>query len=145
MRTKRGAVVFLVMVLSALIFPDMARAETKTKATKIQSAKAARTIKAVPGTPDGVLLMQAQALFCKLPATMLGSEKDTPAMIALGKKLYFETAISINKTQSCNSCHPIDNKGAGVDHLKTGKGAEGKSGDRNDPPTVNAGYQIAQF
>lgn len=145
MRKKRGAVIFLAMGLSALIFSHMATAETKTKATKSQSVKATRTIKAAPDTPDGVLLMQAQALFGKLPATMPGSEKDTPAMIALGKKLYFETAISINKTQSCNSCHPIDNKGAGVDHLKTGKGAEGKSGDRNDSPTMNAGYQFAQF
>ena len=66
-------------------------------------------------------------------------------MIALGKKLYFEKVISINKTQSCNSCHPLDNKGAGADNLKTGKGALGKSGDRNDPPTMNAGFQIAQF
>ena len=145
MRKKRGAVVFLVMGLSALIFSDMATAEAPKKATESQSVKASRTIKAVPGTPEGVLLMQAQALFGKLPATMPGSEQDTPAMIALGEKLYFESAISINKTQSCNSCHPIDNKGAGVDHLKTGKGAEGKSGDRNDPPTLNAGYQIAQF
>ncbi|MHB8122127.1 MAG: cytochrome c peroxidase [Desulfuromonadaceae bacterium] len=145
MRNKRGAVVLLVMGLSALIFSDMARAETEKKATKSRSVKASQTIKAVPGTPDGVLLMQAQALFGKLPATMPGSKKDTPAMIALGKKLYFETAISINKTQSCNSCHPLDNKGAGADNLKTGKGAEGKFGDRNDPPTLNAGYQFAQF
>ncbi|MGB3223754.1 MAG: cytochrome c peroxidase [Desulforhopalus sp.] len=145
MRKRRRAVVFLAMGLSALIFSDMATAETQKKATKSQEVNASRTLKAVPGTPDGVLLMQAQALFGKLPARMPGSEQDTPAMIALGEKLYFETAISINETQSCNSCHPIDNKGAGADHLNTGKGAEGKSGDRNDPPTLNAGYQIAQF
>jgi len=89
--------------------------------------------------------MQAHAPFGKLPATMPGSERDTPAMIELGKKLYFEQGVSINKTQSCNSCHPIDNKGAGADNRKTGKGAEGKFGDRNDPPTLNAGFQIAQF
>lgn len=102
-------------------------------------------IRVVPGTPDGVLLMQARALFGKLPATMPGSEYDTPAMIALGKKLYFETAISINRTQSCNSCHPLNNNGAGADHSKTGLGALGKFGPRNDPPTLNAGYQFAQF
>jgi cytochrome c peroxidase len=145
MRKKGRTVVYLAMGLSALIFSDMATAETQKKETKSQEVKASGTIKAVPGTPEGVLLMQAQALFGKLPATMPGSEQDTPAMIALGKNLYFETAISINKTQSCNSCHPIDNKGAGADNLTTGKGAEGKSGDRNDPPTINAGYQIAQF
>lgn len=143
MRKKRGAVVFLVTGLSALIFSNMATAETQKVESEVEDAS--RTIKAVPGTPDGVLLMQAQALFGKLPATVPGSEQDTPAMIALGEKLYFEEAISINKTQSCNSCHPIDNKGAGADNLKTGKGAEGKSGDRNDPPTLNAGFQFTQF
>lgn len=156
MKKKLGAVVFLITGLSALIFSDMggnlisrASAESAAKAqkktAKSQDVDASRTIKAIPGTPDGVLLMQAHALFGNLPATMPGSEQDTPAMIALGKKLYFEKAISINKTQSCNSCHPIDNKGAGADNLKTGKGALGKSGDRNDPTTMNAGFQLAQF
>jgi len=156
MRKKLGASVFLVTGLSTLIFSDIggnlisqasaqSTAKVQNKAAKSQVVDTSLTIKAVPGTPDGVLLMQAQALFGKLPATMPGSEKDTPAMIALGQKLYFEKAISINNTQSCNSCHPIDNKDAGVDNLKTGKGALGKSGDRNDPPTMNAGFQIAQF
>ncbi|PKO32661.1 MAG: cytochrome C peroxidase [Betaproteobacteria bacterium HGW-Betaproteobacteria-7] len=111
----------------------------------ISPATAKSTAEAVPGTPDGDLLIQARAIFGKLPAAMPGSENDTPAMITLGKKLYFEKAISINKTQSCNSCHPLDNKGAGADNLKTGKGAEGKFGNRNDPATMNAGFQIAQF
>lgn len=111
----------------------------------ISPATAESTAKAAPTTTDGDLLKQAQAIFGKLPASMPGSEQDTPAMIALGKQLYFEKAISINKTQSCNSCHPLDSKGAGADHLKTGKGAEGKFGDRNDPTTLNAGFQMAQF
>ena len=156
MRKKLGSAVFLIAGLSALIFSGIGgdlisqasakpTAETPKKAAKSQAVDAAPTIKALPGSPDGVLMMQAQALFGKLPATMPGSEQDTPAMIALGEKLYFEEAISINKTQFCNSCHPIDNKGAGVDHLKTGLGALGKSGVRNDPPTLNAGFQFAQF
>ena len=118
MRKKLGPAVFLVTGLSALIFSDMggnlisqasakSTAETQKKAAKSQVVDASPTIKVVPGTPDGVLMMQAQALFGKLPATMPGSERDTPAMIALGENLYFEEAISINKTQSCNSCHPI--------------------------------------
>lgn len=111
----------------------------------VSPAAAKSTAEPAPGTPDGDLLTQARAIFGRLPASMPGSEHDTPAMVALGKKLYFEKAISINKTQSCNSCHPLDNKGAGADNLKTGKGAEGKSGDRNDPSTMNAGFQIAQF
>ena len=141
MQKKLRTVALLATGLSVLISSDMAgnlisqasadsTTEAQKKATKAQ---------------DGVVQLQAQALFGKLPATMPGSEQDTPAMIVLGKKLYFEEGISINRTQSCNSCHPIDNKGASADNLKTSKGAEGKFGDRNDPPTMNAGFQIAQF
>lgn len=141
---------------SMLIFPDMggdlisqafgkSPEAVQEKQAKRQGGDAAHTIKAVPGTPDGVLLMQAQALFGKLPATMPGSEHDTPAMIALGNKLFFEKAVSINQTKSCSSCHFIENKGAGADHRKTGLGALGKFGDRNDPSVLNAGFQIAQF
>ena len=89
--------------------------------------------------------MQARALIGTLPDTMPGAENDTPAMVDLGKKLYFEEAISIKKNQSCNTCHPIDNNQAGADNRKTGLGSEGKTGDNNDPSTLNAGFQIAQF
>lgn len=94
---------------------------------------------------DGILLTQAQAIFGILPDVMPGSENDTRERIALGEKLYFEEAISINQTQSCNSCHPVDDNGAGADHEVTGLGALGEHGDRNDPTTFNAGFQIAQF
>jgi len=155
MRKKLRAVVCLATGLGVLSVSGMggdlitqasakSTAEAQDKAVKRQMPSP-HTITAVPGNSDGVVLMQAQALIGELPSTMPGSEHDTPAMVSLGKKLYFEQAISINNTQSCNSCHPIDNKGSGADNLKTGKGAEGKSGDRNDPPTMNAGFQIAQF
>ncbi len=157
MRNALGVVVFSVTGLSTLMLfgagshlmpraSATSAAEAAKGAASSEPAQASRPIiAAVPGTPDGVLLMQARALFGTLPATMPGSEQDTPALIALGRSLYFETAISINETQSCNSCHPIDNHGAGADNLKTGRGALGTFGDRNDPPTMNAGYQIAQF
>jgi cytochrome c peroxidase len=135
---KSRAVVILAAGLVAATYLDI-------EWNPISPAAAKSGAEAAPGTPDGDLLKQAQAVFGKLPAFMPGSEHDTPAMIELGKSLYFEKAISINKTQSCNSCHPLDNKGAGADHSKTGQGAEGKSGDRNDPSTMNAGFQIAQF
>lgn len=87
----------------------------------------------------------ASEVFAKLPEKMPGAEKDTPAKIALGKKLYFEKNISINRTQSCNSCHRVDENLGGVDNLPTSKGAEGKFGGRNAPTTLNAGLHVAQF
>ena len=91
------------------------------------------------------LLAEVSDIFAPLPEKMPGSENDTEARIALGKKLYFETAISVNRTQSCNSCHRLDEKRGGVDNLPTSEGAEGKFGDRNSPTTLNAGLHIAQF
>ncbi len=46
MRKKRRAFIFLAIGLSALIFSDMATAETQKKTTKSQEVKASRTIKA---------------------------------------------------------------------------------------------------
>ncbi|MCF8099671.1 MAG: cytochrome-c peroxidase, partial [Desulfarculaceae bacterium] len=93
----------------------------------------------------GMLQRQALAIFGKLPKAMPGAETDTPAMAALGKRLYFETALSINRTESCNTCHRLDQNKGGVDYLPTSKGAMGGFGSRNPPSTLNAGFQIAQF
>lgn len=80
-----------------------------------------------------------------LPARMPGAEKDTPALVDLGKDLYFEVALSENKAQSCNSCHRVDGGRGGVDNEATSPGAFGKRGGRNSPTTLNAGFQFAQF
>jgi cytochrome c peroxidase len=76
---------------------------------------------------------------------MPGSEKDTPILKELGKKLYFDKRLSINDSQACNSCHILDNNKAGVDNLVTSPGALKKTGTRNSPSVFNAGFQIAQF
>ena len=91
------------------------------------------------------LLAEAQKTFKKLPDKMPGSEKDTADKIALGKRLYNEQKISINNTQSCNSCHRLDANRGGVDNEPTSPGAEGKRGGRNSPTTLNAGLHVAQF
>jgi cytochrome c peroxidase len=75
---------------------------------------------------------------------MPGSESDTAERIALGKRLYFERGMSINKSQSCNDCHLLTEGGAGVDVGPTSKGAMGTFGKRNSPTVINAGFQAAQ-
>ena len=40
-----------------------------------------------------------------LPDKMPGAEKDAPAQVKLGEKLYFERRLSVNGKQSCNDCH----------------------------------------
>lgn len=91
--------------------------------------------------------LHAQAItqFKVIPTQAPGSERDTLAQIALGRQLYFETALSLDNSQSCNSCHRIDNKLGGVDNLPTSPGIKGENGNRNSPTVLNAALQISQF
>lgn len=88
---------------------------------------------------------EALTYFGELPDLMPGAEGDTPDLIELGRRLYHETAVSINRTQSCNTCHRLDEGIAGVDNLPTSPGAEGLFGERNSPTVLNAGFQFVQF
>jgi cytochrome c peroxidase len=92
-----------------------------------------------------LLISRANRFFGPLPAVMPGSENDTPERIALGKKLFFEKRLSINNTQSCSSCHRLENGMAGVDNLPTSPGARGEQGTRNSPTVLNSGWQDSQF
>ncbi|NOX17647.1 MAG: cytochrome-c peroxidase [Chlorobi bacterium] len=91
------------------------------------------------------IMTYAKKMFAPLPKTMPGSENDTPERIALGKKLYFDTRLSVNDEQSCNTCHLLDEGKAGVDNLPTSPGALGKNGVRNSPTVLNAGFHFVQF
>ena len=98
-----------------------------------------------PVPEPAVLRTNALKVIAVLPDKMPGAEQDTPMLVDLGKKLYFEKALSKNGTQSCNSCHAVDGGRAGVDNEPTSPGAFGKRGDRNSPTTLNAGFHMAQF
>ncbi|MEW6658227.1 MAG: cytochrome c peroxidase [Thermodesulfobacteriota bacterium] len=92
-----------------------------------------------------IILLQARIYLGRLPAVMPGSEADTPERVALGKKLYFDRCISINKNKSCHDCHLLTKGRAGADVTPTSQGATGISGKRNAPTVINAGFQFAQF
>lgn len=102
-------------------------------------------VKKLTDAEEQELLTKASSIFGVLPNKMPGSENDTPELIELGKKLYFETKLSVNNTMSCNTCHDINNL-AGVDNKPVSPGAvPGKVGTRNTPTVFNAGFQFVQF
>jgi cytochrome c peroxidase len=102
-------------------------------------------VRGADGTDPKALRKQALELIPPVPDKMPGAEKDTAALVKLGKELYFEKALSKNNSQSCNSCHMVEGKRGGVDNEATSPGAFGKRGGRNSPTTLNAGFQFAQF
>ncbi len=91
------------------------------------------------------LRAQAREFLEPIPAKAPGAEKDTPALIALGEKLYFEKKLSLNQKMSCNDCHMVDEGRAGVDNDETSLGVHGKRGERNSPTVLNAALHFVQF
>lgn len=67
----------------------------------------------------------------------------TPAKVALGRMLYYDTRLSSDRTVSCNSCHALD--AYGVDRRPVSLGVKGQKGGRNAPTVYHAAGQIAQF
>lgn len=94
---------------------------------------------------ESPLLENAKSFFGPLPEKMPGAEKDTPALVKLGERLFNEKQLSANGAQSCNSCHRVDAGKGGVDNEATSPGAFGKRGGRNSPTVLNAGFQTMQF
>lgn len=91
---------------------------------------------------DIELLNNAKDSFEKISGPVIDIEKEA-AKISLGKKLYFETKLSINNKISCNSCHQLDK--FGVDNEPTSPGHDGTRGGRNSPTVYNAAFNLAQF
>jgi cytochrome c peroxidase len=63
--------------------------------------------------------------------------------IALGRKLYFETALSKDGTVSCATCHDVTR--SFTDRRPVSEGVNGALGRRNAPTTMNAALLHTQF
>jgi len=71
-----------------------------------------------------------------------GSEL-TPERIELGRKLYFETALSKDGSVSCATCH--DATRSFTDRRNVSEGIRDQLGRRNAPTTMNAALLLTQF
>jgi cytochrome c peroxidase len=126
------------------LFPYMLK-QILTTTILLTTATAATFAGETAKTDPAALRDRVKPIFGVLPEKMPGAEQDTPALVALGKDLYFDKRLSSNDSQSCNSCHMVDNHRGGVDNEPTSPGALGKRGGRNSPTVLNAGFQMAQF
>jgi cytochrome c peroxidase len=67
----------------------------------------------------------------------------TPEKIELGKQLYFDPRLSIDKTISCASCHDPEKGWSNGEAVATGVG--NLKGGRSAPSVINAAYYSTQF
>ena len=84
-----------------------------------------------------LLMRRANRFFEPLAESMPGTERDNAERIALGRELFFDKRLSVNDSQSCASCHRLDEGFAGVDNLANSPGARGEFGNRNSPTVLN--------
>lgn len=93
---------------------------------------------------DQALWAQAQSHFQALEEIEdYAGNPTSPEKVELGKMLYFDTRLSKNGNNSCNSCHNMETYG--VDNEATSKGDAGKRGVRNSPTVLNAALANMQF
>lgn len=90
-----------------------------------------------PATPPE--LRRLRASLQALPDPV---EFDQRKMV-LGRRLFHDTALSVDNTLSCASCHAI-NQG-GTDRRRTSLGVRGQVGGINSPTVLNSRYHFVQF
>jgi cytochrome c peroxidase len=92
---------------------------------------------------DDALLKDARSLFASLPKNLATAERPvTPALVELGRALFFEPRASVDGTVSCARCHQPQLYGS--DGLTKSHGHHDKIGTRNAPTVLNTALQVKQ-
>ncbi|MCB1230401.1 MAG: c-type cytochrome [Verrucomicrobiae bacterium] len=113
-----------------------------------------KTFAFIPAVVFAALLTAAQAevqvnramlgMFQPLPETAdSATNPANDAKIDLGRKLYYDTRLSKDRTVSCNTCHDLAS--FGDDGAPVSTGIHKQQGGRSAPTVYNAALHIAQF
>ena len=100
----------------------------------------------VTGTPPATPIGRIIDVKAPLGLPPLPVPKDNPLTeetVALGRRLYYEKALSVDNTVSCASCHHPDFGFSDGKSVSTG--VQGKTGTRNSPTVFNSAYFHEQF
>ncbi len=89
-----------------------------------------------PSRPLGISRRTWLALPAHPPGFPEGSPSD--ALIGLGRALFFDTNLSLDRTVSCATCHDLTH--GGDDGRSVSLGVDGQTGSRNAPTVLNAAY-----
>lgn len=77
------------------------------------------------------------------PVPIPPDNPPTAETIALGRRLYYDTGLSVDNTVSCATCH---NPGMGfTDNKAFSTGVHGKTGTRSAPTVINSAFYTTQF
>ena len=121
----RMLLVAALIVIGVLLFVSRQKTNTPSPARPIGASV---EIKAPLGLP---------------PVPFPTDNPPTAETIALGRRLYYDPALSIDNSVSCASCHHPDYGFS--DGKRVSNGVHGKTGTRNSPTVFNSAYFEVQF
>ena len=77
------------------------------------------------------------------PVPVPADNPPTAETVSLGRRLYYDPALSADQTISCASCHAADT--GFTDPRPASVGVGGKKGTRHSPTVINSAYNYLQF
>lgn len=102
------------------------------------------------GTAIAAAILSASSIAFAAPVAskepiqpIVAPKVSNPALVELGKQLYFDPRLSKSGFISCNSCHNLSM--GGTDNLKTSIGHNWQEGPINAPTVLNSSLNVAQF
>ena len=136
-----------VLLLLSCIFAVLA-APAVNEDTAVGPPPALAPGQAPPLTKQGLLAEPRSSNQVGFPAALTASVVPpasplTPAIVALGEKLFFDGRLSGDGTVACATCH--DPARAFTDGRPASVGIHGRVGQRNAPTVLNALYNKTQF
>jgi cytochrome c peroxidase len=96
---------------------------------------------AAPPDVDAMRTLPGDLGALPLPPAHLSA--DHAAKIALGRRLFFDTRLSLDHSMSCATCH--DPEKGFTDALRLSPGFGGKALRRHSPTVLNAVHNVVQF
>lgn len=145
---ERSSVVLAVVAAIGLNLSSCEDGEHGGKGAKAPPAKQRQQRKQAPSL--GLSVDAALEHFAALPEEGPKKGNPSPALVALGRQLYFDKRLSKNHDIACVTCHDL--AGYGVDirqeggkRIPTSLGHKGQKGERNAPTVYNAVFNLAQF
>lgn len=91
------------------------------------------------GVPADLVGRAKQGMLGLPPLEIPESNPLTEERVALGRKVFFDRRLSLNRTQSCAMCH-IAEQGFTNNETRTAVGIMGRSVGRNAPTLYNVGF-----